>query len=77
VEVFVSHDAVAGEYSGDIRVSWDGGEATVPVSLGVWPFALPASASLKTCAAGLGGTSLLALGGLVLWAAVRRRRRVH
>ncbi len=48
VEVFVPQDAAAGEYSGDVRVSWDGGEATVPVSLGVWPFALPATASLKT-----------------------------
>ena len=29
------------------------------------------------CAAGRGGTSLLALGGLALWAALRRRRRAH
>ena len=29
-------------------VSWDGGAATVPVTLTVWPFTLPSSASLKT-----------------------------
>ena len=29
-------------------MSWDGGAATVPVTLTVWPFTLPSSASLKT-----------------------------
>jgi uncharacterized protein (TIGR03382 family) len=41
-------DVPAGEYAGEVSVSWDGGGASVPVSLEVWPFTLPASASLKT-----------------------------
>jgi hypothetical protein len=48
VEVFVPPEAPAGEYTGSIDVSWDGGAATVPVTLTVWPFTLPSSASLKT-----------------------------
>ena len=48
VEAFVPPDAPPGEYSGEVSVSWDGGGATVPVSLRVWPFTLPATASLKT-----------------------------
>ena len=37
-----------GEYTGSVDVSWDSGAATVPVTLTVWPFTLPSSASLKT-----------------------------
>ena len=48
VEVFVPPEAPAGEYTGTVRVTWDGGEATVPVALTVWPFTLPSTASLKT-----------------------------
>jgi MYXO-CTERM domain-containing protein len=48
VEVHVPHDATPGEYSGAVRVTWDGGEATVPVALTVWPFTLPSTASLKS-----------------------------
>ena len=48
VEVFVPPEAPAGEYTGTVRVTWDGGAATVPVALTVWPFTLPSTASLKT-----------------------------
>jgi hypothetical protein len=48
VEVFVPPDAPPGDYAGEVRVTWDGGEAAVPLSLGVWPFTLPSTASLKT-----------------------------
>jgi hypothetical protein len=47
-EVHVPADAVAGEYRGSVHVTWDGGEATVPVTLTVWPFTLPSTASLKS-----------------------------
>ena len=40
--------APAGTYQGSVRVTWAGGEATVPVSLRVWPFTLPSTASLKS-----------------------------
>ncbi|ACL67551.1 conserved hypothetical protein [Anaeromyxobacter dehalogenans 2CP-1] len=48
VEVHVPPDAPAGEYAGSVQVTWDGGEATVPVTLTVWPFTLPSTASLKS-----------------------------
>jgi uncharacterized protein (TIGR03382 family) len=48
VEVFVPADAPPGEYAGEVRVTWDGGAATVHVKLTVWSFTLPAQASLKT-----------------------------
>ncbi|WP_242361164.1 DUF4091 domain-containing protein [Anaeromyxobacter sp. SG17] len=48
VEVFVPPEAPAGDYTGSVSVSWDGGSATVPVTLTVWPFTLPSTASLKT-----------------------------
>jgi uncharacterized protein (TIGR03382 family) len=48
VEVFVPPEAKPGEYSGEVKVEWDGGSATVPVQLTVWSFALPSQASLKT-----------------------------
>ncbi len=38
----------AGDYSGSVRLTWDGGAADVPVTLTVWGFDLPAAASLKT-----------------------------
>jgi len=48
VEVHVPKAAPAGTYEGSVRVTWGGGEATVPVSLRVWPFSLPSTASLKS-----------------------------
>jgi hypothetical protein len=48
VEVHVPPDAPSGDYTGSVRVTWDGGEATVPVALTVWPFTLPSTASLKS-----------------------------
>jgi hypothetical protein len=48
VDVRVPADAPAGDYGASVRVTWDGGEATVPVTLTVWPFTLPSTASLKT-----------------------------
>jgi uncharacterized protein (TIGR03382 family) len=48
VEVFVPPEAPAGEYTGSVSVTWQGGSATVPVSLTVWPFTLPSTASLKS-----------------------------
>ncbi|HYG68237.1 MAG TPA: hypothetical protein VD838_11275, partial [Anaeromyxobacteraceae bacterium] len=48
VEVFVPAGAAPGSYTGEVRVTWDGGAATVPVTLTVWPFTLPSESSLKT-----------------------------
>jgi hypothetical protein len=47
-EVFVPPGTAAGDYAGSVRVTWDGGEATVPLTLTVWPFTLPSSSSLKS-----------------------------
>jgi MYXO-CTERM domain-containing protein len=47
-EAFVPPAAPAGSYAGSVRVTWSGGEATVPVTLTVWPFTLPSTASLRT-----------------------------
>lgn len=41
VTVHVPRDAEPGDYTGSVAVQWDGGQASVPVSLTVWPFALP------------------------------------
>jgi hypothetical protein len=48
VEVHVPANAVAGDYQGSVTVSWQGGEAQVPLHLTVWDFALPSTSSLKT-----------------------------
>jgi hypothetical protein len=48
VEVHVPRDAAPGDYAGSVKVTWDGGEATVPVALTVWPFAIPSTSSLKS-----------------------------
>ncbi len=48
VEVQVPAGAAPGDYSGQVNVTWDGGGATVPVTLTVWPFTLPSTASLKS-----------------------------
>jgi hypothetical protein len=48
VEAFVPADAPAGDYSGTVTVTWDGGQAAVPVTLTVWPFTLPSTASLRS-----------------------------
>jgi MYXO-CTERM domain-containing protein len=48
VEVLVPKAAPAGDYRGTVSVTWSGGAATVPVSLHVWPFSLPSTASLKS-----------------------------
>jgi hypothetical protein len=47
-EVFVPANATPGDYSGTVTVSWDGGSRQVPVTVTVWPFTLPATASLKS-----------------------------
>jgi hypothetical protein len=48
VEVLVPADATAGDYTGTVNVTWDGGSKAIPVTLTVWPFKLPSTASLKT-----------------------------
>ncbi len=48
VEVLVPADATPGEYRGTLNVTWDGGSKALPVTLTVWPFTLPSTASLKT-----------------------------
>jgi len=48
VEVRVPPSAAPGAYAGSVAVTWDGGAATVPVALTVWPFTLPSTASLKS-----------------------------
>ncbi len=47
-EVLVPRGAAPGEYTGSVHVTWDGGEATVPVALTVWPFTLPSTSSLRS-----------------------------
>jgi hypothetical protein len=48
VEVHVPADAAAGQYQGTVTVHAAEGDATVPVTLTVWDFALPSTSSLKT-----------------------------
>jgi hypothetical protein len=70
-EVLVPADAPAGEYSGTVTVAWADGAATVPVTLTVWPFRLPSTASLRSAfklsygglpsAHGVSGTAFAAL----------------
>jgi hypothetical protein len=48
VEVLVPPNAPAGDYHGQVHVTWTGGDATIPVTLTVWPFTLPSTASLKS-----------------------------
>ncbi len=47
-DVFVPAGTPPGEYAGTVRVTWTGGEATVPVTLTVRPFTLPSTASLAS-----------------------------
>ena len=46
--VRVRKDAKAGDYSGSLKLKADGWEATVPLALHVWDFALPAKNHLDT-----------------------------
>ena len=49
VDIFVPYErsaAPAGRYTGDIRVSWDGGSDVIHVALDVWDFALPQESHL-------------------------------
>ena len=48
VEVLVPPGAPAGDYQGQVHVTWTGSDATVPVTLTVWPFTLPSTASMKS-----------------------------
>jgi MYXO-CTERM domain-containing protein len=61
-EVHVPADAAPGEYAGTVKVTWDGGEATVPVALTVWPFAIPSTSSLKSAFGMSWGTLVTAHG---------------
>jgi hypothetical protein len=47
-DAFVPEGTPAGDYAGSVTVTWDGGSASVPVTLTVWPFTLPQRASLKS-----------------------------
>ncbi|MFL5301751.1 MAG: glycoside hydrolase domain-containing protein [Anaeromyxobacteraceae bacterium] len=57
VEVHVPANAAAGDYAGTVTVHAADGDAAVPVTLRVWDFALPSTASLKS-------VFLMAYGGL-------------
>lgn len=48
VDVFVPQTQPAGTYTGSVTVTSDQGSATVPVSLQVWDFALPPTATLHS-----------------------------
>ena len=41
VDIYVPREAAAGDYRGELTVSWPGGRREVPVELMVWGFALP------------------------------------
>ena len=47
-EVHVPADEAPGTYTGSVTVAWSGGSAIVPVTLTVWPFAIPSTPSLKS-----------------------------
>ncbi|HEY6100094.1 MAG TPA: glycoside hydrolase domain-containing protein [Anaeromyxobacter sp.] len=47
-EVLVPVGAAPGDYTGSVRVTWDGGEAVVPLTVTVWPFTLPSTSSLRS-----------------------------
>ena len=46
VTVHVPKDGDPGDYTGVVRVTWDGGGRDVPVKLTVWPFAVPSERHL-------------------------------
>jgi hypothetical protein len=48
VEVLVPPGAPAGDYAGAVTIDSDSGETAVPVSLTVWDFDLPSTASLRS-----------------------------
>ena len=48
VDVYVPEGTAAGTYSGAIKISSDQGDASVPVKLTVWNFALPLAPSMKS-----------------------------
>jgi len=54
-DIFVPQGQVAGTYTGTISISSDQGTATVPVSLEVWDFALPSTATLHSTFDASGG----------------------
>jgi hypothetical protein len=57
VDVYVPSTQAAGTYTGNITITSDQGQATVPVTLEVWDFTLPSTASLRTTFNG-GGDSI-------------------
>jgi hypothetical protein len=63
VEVYVPRDAKPGEYGGTVTVASASGEQQVPVTLTVWDFELPSTASLKSVFI-LGYTALPAAHGV-------------
>ncbi|HEX4384411.1 MAG TPA: hypothetical protein VH083_15725, partial [Myxococcales bacterium] len=48
VDIQVPQAAAPGLYTGSVTVNYNGTTAAVPVSLTVWPFALPSTPHLKT-----------------------------
>jgi hypothetical protein len=59
VEIFVPEQALPGDYEGWARISRGGKAAfAIPISVTVWAFALPSTATLKS-SFGLSGTALL------------------
>jgi uncharacterized protein (TIGR03382 family) len=47
-DLYVPPGTAAGDYAGSVHVAWDGGDATVPLTLTVWPFTLPSISSLRS-----------------------------
>jgi hypothetical protein len=43
---YIPPDTPPGRYQGAVRLTWQGGEATVPIRLTVWPFTVPAERHL-------------------------------
>jgi hypothetical protein len=76
VEVLVPADAQAGAYTGTVSVTWDGGGTDVPVTLTVWPFGLPSTASLKS-AFGFTWGALNVAHGVSSTAAIASLREVY
>ncbi|MBC7289125.1 MAG: hypothetical protein H5T86_14020, partial [Armatimonadetes bacterium] len=58
--VHIPDDAPAGEYTGTVRVEWEGGRVDVPVRLRVWPFAVPRERHLYF-------TNWISVGALSRW----------
>ncbi len=48
ITISSSESQTAGKYSGKVKITFDGGEREIPISVEVWDFALPVTNSMQT-----------------------------